>query len=349
VQRPQVPNLHLRFEEVDGEVKMFVEQQLFEGQPFYRIAVPLKVVTSKGERNNTLVFNDEFAILSNGLEKKERLVAVIPDLNFEIPATWTIDAPLFLIENAATDTKSNWYFAAQSLPLRPDYNPKVAATMTKASLLNRVAFAQGVGKQANANNQLSSEEIYFLKEEKSLEVIKAFLKQSPALQPEMRPVAEAWIALPSYDVIELALIRLCISDKANAARYLEKTKNMVGTSGHNVRITWLLLYTAFVSQDKTAELTEYMSAKFDFLTRMKAFEAAEQLNLLNYTVANHAFGTLLQGNRKLRNAGRDFIKRMSTQPKNKEVFQSWLNRNRQILSPDEVKTIEQLTGYLPKD
>jgi aminopeptidase N len=349
IYRPQLPKLNMRVEESDGQVHILVEQDLPPGQPFYSLHVPLKLITSKGERNNTLVFEDEFASLSLSLDKKERLMAVIPDPNFELLATWTIDAPLFVVENAAANQQSNWYAAASALPLLEDYNPKIAGFVPLASLLGRVAFAEGVGKRANTNIRLDSEEINFLRAEKSLEVIKAFLKQSPALQPEMRPVAEKWLALPSYDLVELTLIRLCISDKANAMRYLEKTKNIVGTSGHNVRITWLLLYSAFVSQDKTSELTEYMSAKFDFLTRIKAFEAAQQLNLVNYTVANHAFGSLLQGNRKLRSAGRDFIKTMSAQPKNKEVFQGWINRNRQILSPDELKIIEQLTGYKPNN
>ena len=349
VYRPQRPKLKLRIEESDGLVHILAEQDLMAGQPFYNLFVPLKLITSKGERNNTLVFDGEYASLSLSIAKNEKIVAVLPDMNFELPATWVVDAPLYLVENAASSSTSQWYFAAQTLPERPDYNPRFAERMVGASYLNRLAFAEGLGKMAAKGTDLGSEEVKFLQAEKEIAIVKAFLTQGPALRGPMLKLAESWLQWPSYDVVEIALIRLCINDKANAKRYLEKTKDIVGTSGHNVRITWLLLYSAFVSQDKTTELTEYMSAKYDFLTRIKAFEAAQQLNLVNYTVANHAFGSLLQGNRKLRSAGRDFIKAMSAQPKNKDVFQGWINRNRQILSPDELKTIEQLTGYLPNE
>ena len=349
VYRPQLPKLKLRIEESDDVVHILAEQDLMAGQPFYNLFVPLKLITSKGERNNTLVFDAEYASLSLSIAKNEKLVAVLPDMNFELPATWEIDAPLYLVENAASSNTSQWYFAAQTLPERPDYNPKFAERMVGASYLNRLAFAEGLGKRAAKGTDLGSEEVKFLQAEKEIAIVKAFLTQGPALRGPMLKLAESWLQWPSYDVVEIALIRLCINDKANAKRYLEKTKDIVGTSGHNVRITWLLLYSAFVSQDKTTELTEYMSAKYDFLTRIKAFEAAQQLNLVNYTVANHAFGSLLQGNRKLRSAGRDFIKAMSAQTKNKDVFQGWINRNQQILSPDELKTIEQLTGYKPNN
>jgi hypothetical protein len=53
-------------------------------------------------------------------------------------------------------------------------------------------------------------------------VVKAFLKQTTFLQPEMLPVVESWLALPSYDLVEMALIRLCINNREQAKTYLDK-------------------------------------------------------------------------------------------------------------------------------
>ena len=348
VYTPKLPQLNMRVELVDNEVKIFVEQQLLEGQSFYKIHIPLKVITSNGERMNTLNFNDEYELIANGLEKREKLLAVIPDPDFRFPANWTIDAPLFVLENAASHPTANWYFAALALPKHVDYNPEIAGAITGASLLNRLAFAEALGKKTSTKEALAEEEIEFLRAEKSTEVAKSFLKQTMYLQPEVLPVVEKWLSWPSYDLVEMALIRLCVNDKSNAKKYLDKTENILGTSGHNVRITWLLLYGAFVNSDRMGELTDYMSPAYDFMTRMNAFTAASQLDYCNYKVADHAFSTLFQYNRKLRSSGRDFIKQMSQKEKHKKVFQLWVNRNKNLLTADELETIKKMTGFEPE-
>jgi hypothetical protein len=130
---------------------------------------------------------------------------------------------------------------------------------------------------------------------------------------------------------------------------LIKTAHLEGTNGHNVRITWLLLSSAFVDQGDVVKLVDYMSPAYDFLTRMNAFDAASQLGYANYKVADHAFSTLFQYNRKLRAKGRDFIKQMIANEETKKPFQLWVNRNRIILTVDELDVIERMTGLKPEE
>ena len=162
------------------------------------------------------------------------------------------------------------------------------------------------------------------------------------------PIVAEWLAWPSYDLVELALIRLCINDRENAKKYLKNTDHLEGTSGYNVRITWLLLSSAFVDQGDIVKLVDYMSPAYDFLTRMNAFDAASQLGYVNYKVADHAFSTLFQYNRKLRAKGRDLIKQMIANEETKKPFQLWVNRNQKLLSIDQLDLIERMTGLKPE-
>ena len=164
----------------------------------------------------------------------------------------------------------------------------------------------------------------------------------------MRPTVEKWLLWPSYDLVEQALILLCINDREGAQTYLSKTDHLRGTSGHNVHVTWLLLHSAFVNTDQVVKLVDYMSPSYDFMTRMNAFDAASQLRYVNYKVADHAFSTLFQYNRKLKAKGRDFIKLMIKDEKTKKPFQLWVNRNKARLTIDQLDTIERLTGLRPE-
>jgi aminopeptidase N len=349
VYRSEIPNLKVAIVEDDDAVNVTVTQELLENQPPDQLTVALKIMTNRGERAGQIKMEGVTANYSFSLKKREKLLAVIPDPEFSLLAIWQMDANSFLLENALADRENLWPFAAALLINHPAYDPKIADRIQGASTPGRVAFAEALGRKTADQSPLADEEISFLNEESSPEVAKAFLKQTAYLQPEILPVVEKWLTWPSYDLVELALLRLCINDRERATTYLAKTAHLEGTSGHNVRITSLLLSAAMVNTSDVVKLVDYMSPAYDFLTRMNAFDAASQLGYANYKVADFAFGTLFQHNRKLRASGRDFIKQMSTKDETRKPFQLWINRNRKLLSIDQLDIIERMTGLKPEE
>jgi hypothetical protein len=228
-----------------------------------------------------------------------------------------------------------------------EYDPRIATKMADANLLHRIYFARFLGMKMADKKLLTGDEILFLKYERNLDVIKTFLDQTFYIQPDLISKVEDWLELPSYEIKEKALMRLCVNHRENASKYLAATDGFQGTFGHNVRVNWLFLNIALNNGDNQEELINFSSPAYDFFTRIAAFSSLEQLKIVSYQVAENAFGTLLQGNRKLRNAGRNFIKNMSEDKEAKKKFQLWVDRNKALLSEEELATIETLTGFKP--
>ena len=351
VYQPLIPVLTLQLSQDKSKntVKMVIEQVLHDKQEPYNISFPLKIITSKRTMDYNLTITGDGSSRSFQIPPGENVLAVIPDPNFDLLAVWKVSGDLELLENGAKDSKYAWYGAVAGMMDHADYEAKVALKMADAHLLHRIEYARILGELAASKTKLLEEEVLFLKYERNLDVIKSFLEQTFYIQPELLSKVEEWLELPSYEIKEKALMRLCINDRENAATYLAATDGIQGTFGHNVRVNWLFLNIALNNGENQEELVAFSSPAYDFFTRMSAFGALEQLGIVNDQIAANAFGSLLQGNRKLRNAGRDFIKTMSEDKASKKIFQEWINRNGQLLLTDELKTVEQLTGFIPKN
>ena len=220
----------------------------------------------------------------------ENLVSVFPDPDFVIMANWEVKGDLKIIENMAIDKKSPWYFAVNGMVKNPNYSSDIALKMADAQVLHRIAYARFLGLKMSDKKNLSEEEILFLKYERNLDVIKAFLEQTFVIQAELTSKVEDWLDLPSYEIKEKALMRLCINDRENAAHYLAATDGIQGTFGHNVRVNWLFLNIALNNGDNEDELVNFASPAFDFFTRIAAFSSLEQLKNLG-----HLFETFNRG------------------------------------------------------
>lgn len=335
VNRPQIPHLQLLTEDRNDSLHITIIQKLQEGQPPYRLKIPIRM--QNGTRAPVLHYLEISESKTAFAFKKGETQLGAPDPDFTLLALWETKEGQYRSSYGGAFGMS----AKQLAQINPR-NPILRDYAFRNSAMETLA------KAIDAREEISGNAAKLLDEEKDIEIAKVFLKNTMYLPNDLIPIVEKWLSSPSYDLVEMALIRLCISNKTNAKKYLDATDGIMGTSGHNVRITWLLLYGAFVGSDHLSELTDYMSPAYDFLTRMNAFAAASQLDYCNYKVADHAFSSLFQYNRKLRGAGRDFIKNMSQKAEHKKSFQLWVNRNRNLLSPEELETIKRMTGFEPE-
>jgi len=344
VYQPQIPVLTLQLSQDKSKniVKMVIEQVLLDKQEPYLISFPLKIITSKRTMDYVLSITGDGSSRSFQIPPGENVLAVIPDPNCDLLAVWKVSGDLELVENGAIDAKYPWFSTVTAMTNHRDYNAKIALKMADAHLLHRIEYARFLGERAATKKALTEDEILFLKYERNLDVIKAFLEKTYTIQPELFSKVEEWYELPSYEIKEKALLALCLSNRDKAYVYLKITDGVQGTFGHNVRITWLLLSSVIDGANNEAELTNFSSPAYDFLTRINAFSILSQLKIVNNGVVENAFSAFLQNNRKLRNAGRDFIKTMSEEKEAKKKFQLWVDRNSALLTEEQLAAFENL-------
>jgi aminopeptidase N len=125
---------------------------------------------------------------------------------------------------------------------------------------------------------------------KSKEVVANALGGDPWLQRDVLnaqstipadklPLFEALLTSKSYDNVLNALDKLTTQYPANTQKYLDLTKDVVGTSGRNVEIKRLEIMGR-VNNDQAAKdkLVTYTGVSYEFRTRVNAAQAVKRLN-----------------------------------------------------------------------
>jgi len=132
-------------------------------------------------------------------------------------------------------------------------------------------------------------------------VAKYILVNTAFIPDELLDDYESLLHSKSYELVELALITLYRTKRQNIATYLEETKSMVGLKAKNIRITWLKI--AFIETqniDFIQELIDYVGPSYEFLTRVKAANACQDLNFCNPELAKNLMDAVNNANRRLK-------------------------------------------------
>ena len=354
VYRSQIPQLVLDVAQNGRLVNVVVSQNLLPNQEPFHLKIPLKIWSHAGLKNGVITMEGDTANYSFELEKGATLMAVVPDPEFDILANWSVNVEdKTMLHNMAVLGHA-WTWGMQTYVASKSYDSKSAKAFQKSRLLTRMAYASFLGDKLSSKTELSKQEIKFLKAEDSQDVIKAFLNHTANLTEKIFPIAEKWLEWPSYDIKEKTLVALCVSNPENAKKYLNKIDDVVGTNGHDVRLTWLSFHIALDDEntDKyVKELASYTSPAYDFLTRIKAFnnwklvENASDEDKLR--VAKNAFLAIIQNNRKLRSNAKKFVNTSNWNNEDRPYFQDALN---ELIAENRVSNlhlmrIENLTGF----
>ena len=103
-----------------------------------------------------------------------------------------------------------------------------------------------------------------------------------SIPPSLKTKFESLLDDESYITIENALFKLWTSYPEEKARYLEKTKDVIGLPNKNVRLLWLTLailtndYEGRNTQVYFKELNSYTSKEYGWELRMGAFQYLNQ-------------------------------------------------------------------------
>lgn len=105
---------------------------------------------------------------------------------------------------------------------------------------------------------------------------------------------------PSYEVIANTLDKLSFLYPENNARYLETTKNVIGTAGRNVELKWLEV-KARSTNDKAAldKLVTYTNQSYEFRTRAGAAQTLKRLDYFDDVLMQNLVEASFSANTRL--------------------------------------------------
>jgi len=140
--------------------------------------------------------------------------------------------------------------------------------------------------------------------------------------------AEAMLNDSSYINVEIALRKLVRLYPSNNAKYFNATANVQGLA-NNVRIAWLELKIKTQSDSvintnlpEVAELTDFISDKYEFRTRVRTMDAVERLNYCNDQLIRNLYSAYLSPNGRLGNPARNTLKFLFKKPENRQLAQT---------------------------
>ena len=111
---------------------------------------------------------------------------------------------------------------------------------------------------------------------------------------------EALLTSKSYDNIMNALDKLCAQYPQNAQKYLDATKDVIGTSGRNVEIKRLEIMGR-INNDQTSKdkLVAYTSISYEFRTRVNAAQSVKRLNYFATPLLDNLTQAMTSSNTRL--------------------------------------------------
>lgn len=156
-------------------------------------------------------------------------------------------------------------------------------------------------------------------------VRKAALLLTNPIPDLLRESFESLLTDSSYLNVELALDALCRDFPQERTRYLALTAHEEGWRGKNIRMKWLGIAIGAGEKEHLAELISYTSPKFDFETRINAFNTLRQLDYFDPDAAKNLVEASLHWNNKLSSAAKDAIGYYIKQDKFKQMIEHATN------------------------
>jgi hypothetical protein len=161
----------------------------------------------------------------------------------------------------------------------------------------------------------------------------AALNTMPANATESLADYEKLLKADSYDVVYLALDKLCKLTPKSAPDYLKSTDGILGTVGLNVRVKWLEMSVAFgASQERKTmylqELMSYVSISYEFRTRVNAAQALGRINFCGGLFLENLFDAIGSANGRLSGPCGAVLRSLCTKPTYKVMAQKALKESK---------------------
>ncbi len=348
IYRSGFPQYEINYEKQDNRVAFYVSQnqQVDELTSYFRMPVYFEVH-----------FKD-----SSFSAKKEWLSRVLDTVYVNIPKNKEIDYTLFdpgsVIIKTVDFKKSFEELSAQALKAKHFIDRYDAITAlrdtaleVKRDLLIRVFRKRNFHTlQSEIISQLSKDTstvVYdimrFALRDKDFLVRRAVVDNYDTIPVALLSDTELLLQDTSYYTIENTLRKLYKSNPDKTARgsYLNATSYVYGIN-NNVRIAWLEINynhseDSIIKKNFATQIVEYTSNRYEFRTRVRAFETLERINYCDETLIANIFNAATYTNSRLGGPAKQCLKSLLKKSEYKQMANSvfaagkWKDWERKIL------------------
>lgn len=149
----------------------------------------------------------------------------------------------------------------------------------------------------NDNNPKTLQLFVYAMGDKNVSVRKTAIKNADISSKRYLKFYEEMLNDESYNIVEIALKKLCAEYPDNIQEYLNRTRSLDGQS-YSLKLAWLNI--AYDKNEKLAGgLVDYSSESFDFRTRIKAIEIIQSKNYFDQNYMKNLVTAYLSFNRRL--------------------------------------------------
>ncbi len=124
----------------------------------------------------------------------------------------------------------------------------------------------------------------------------------------LKKEAENCLKDSSFLNVEIALDNLARSFPQSIPDYLKQTANEEGWRGKNIRMKWLEITILNGQKECLNELISYSGPKYEFETRMNAFNLLKKINYFDQQTMNNARSASQHWNNKLSAVAKEYLK-----------------------------------------
>jgi aminopeptidase N len=158
--------------------------------------------------------------------------------------------------------------------------------------------------------------------DKDPQVRKSVILNVKTIETSLLPDYEKLLLDSSYITIATALEKLCFQFPDNTNTYLDKTKDIEGTNGRNVKIKWLEIAISSGNNEKKLadQLVSYTSNSYEFITRANAMASLRKLNYFNESCLLNCLQACLSNNGRLSGPSNETVKYFFNQAKYKKMI-----------------------------
>ena len=185
--------------------------------------------------------------------------------------------------------------------------------------------AEVISQLANDNDPASNALFRKALTDGDANVRKAALRSVDPQKIGLIPEFEKMLTDSSYEIIETALTKLSLSNPGGVKGYLEKTKDVEGNLGKNVKVRWL--ETAYTSTGKVSHaeaLVDLTSPSYEFRTRVNAMNALKRTGYFSDDLLRNCVDAILSPNDRLSNPAKDVLLYYFNQDKYKKRISDYV-------------------------
>ncbi len=173
-------------------------------------------------------------------------------------------------------------------------------------------------------NDKSEKGIQLIKQalhDKDVQVRKSVMMNAVTIEASLLSDYESLLLDSSYVTIATALEKLSFQYPQNVQKYLDKTKDLEGTRGRDVRMKWLeIAYTSSNDKKHVDQLAKYTSNSYEFITRGNAMTSLRKLNYFDEESLGNCLNAVVSSNGRLAGPAAETIKYFFAQAKYKKMI-----------------------------